>query len=330
MTQIDKEEVISALSLKPFGNQGWFSNKDECPFCGKKGKWGVIFTEEKSGIFHCWKCANKTSLYNYLKAIGRLDLAQVKYESSLESKLVPLVYEKNYDYALVLPEEVSLPLRLKPLQKDEYLDGRGFLEFHYKEFEPSYTKSALEKRLNNYIIFKIKQEGKVVAWLARSRYSKEWHKQNLEDYKNGVGELALRYRNSENDFTKFVGGYDLIPAGCRTVILVEGIFDKVNIDRILHLDVDKSLACCFTFGNSVSNVQMRWLKEKGIENVILMYDYGTVKESKSNGLHLSKYFNTEIAFIPDEGIDPGNMTLEYFDKVMQDLKTPIEFYTDRL
>ena len=75
---------------------------------------------------------------------------------------------------------------------------------------------------------------------------------------------------------------------------------------------------------------MRWLKEQGIENVILVYDYGTVKESKDNGLRLSKYFNTEIAFIPDEGIDPGNMTLEYFDRVMQDLKTPIEFYTDRL
>ena len=31
---IDKDEIIAELNIKPFGQKGWLSTKEPCPFCG--------------------------------------------------------------------------------------------------------------------------------------------------------------------------------------------------------------------------------------------------------------------------------------------------------
>ena len=50
----DKEQIIVDFGLKPFGSQGWMTNKDmECPYCGKSGKWGIIFNDTGIATFHC-------------------------------------------------------------------------------------------------------------------------------------------------------------------------------------------------------------------------------------------------------------------------------------
>lgn len=332
MIRVDKEEIISELNLTSFGNQGFYQNKNEvCPFCGKGGKWGIVFDENRSGIFHCFKCSEKASLYDFLKKIGRLDLSRVKYEKTLNQTLSKIFKEEEENQITNedLPE-ITLPIRLKPIEKDEYLDGRGWQKRHYDQFEPSYTNSPLEKKLQNYIVFKIKQKGAIVAFLARSRYSKEWHKKNLEDYKKGETNLVLRYVNSETNFTKILGAYDEVPYGTDTVIIVEGLFDYINIDRLLRLDKEPTIKCCFSFGNSFSVEQIKLLKEKDVKRVILMYDYDTIKESKSYSLKMMKEFKVQVACIQDEGIDPGNMTLKYLLKVLDNLTDPINFYKDKL
>ena len=161
----DKEKIIDALALTPFGSQGWLSNKDmECPFCGKKGKWGVIFNPEGGATFHCWKCPRKTPLHEFLKKIGRTDLMKRTFEGNIKSVLTKIQRQEDIsdwmrDVKPLTEEDlkpVKLPLRLKPLEHDEYLDGRGFQPWHYEEFEPSYTESALEPKLKNFILFKMK------------------------------------------------------------------------------------------------------------------------------------------------------------------------------
>lgn len=341
----DKDRIIDEFALVPFGARGWLTNKDmECPFCGKTGKWGIIFNDTGLATFHCWKCPRKTSVYEFLKKMGRKDLAKMTYTvKPNELDVCPKLEAENYDLSDWMketmdkaeeahPTPVRLPMRLKPLSNDPYLDGRGFQPEHYKEFEPSYVTSMLEPKLHNYIIFKMKVDGVCVAWWARSRYTKEWHKENLEAYKRHEADLVLRYRNSENNFQDLLGGCDEIIQGVtETVIIVEGIFDKINIDNLLGLQHLQDIKCCFTFGNNIGQGQLKTLLKKQVKNVILLYDYGTIDESKDTALKMRDMFDSVlVTAIRKEGIDPGNIDLAYLEEVLQGATDPFNFFCNKV
>lgn len=341
----DKEAIISEFNLVKFGTQGWLTNRHmECPFCGKAGKWGIIFNESGIATFHCWKCPRKVSLYEFLKKLNKTSLARKTFtpKTTNELNLCPKLETQSYqDNARWMEENnetpieitpVALPLRLKPLVNDEYLNSRGFTEYHYKEFEPSYVDTPLEKKLINYIIFKIKIDGVCVAWWARSRYSKEWHKANLEAYKRHEADLVLRYRNSETNFQDLLGGGDNIIQGkTETVIIVEGIFDKVNVDNLLGLDKVDDIKCCFTFGNNIGRGQIETMRRKGVRTVILLYDYGTINESKETAFRMREVFEqVYVTAIREEGIDPGNITLDYLEEVLRGAVDPINFFANKV
>ena len=336
----DKEGIIEEFHLLPFGSQGWLSNREmACPFCGKSGKWGIIFNDTGGATFHCWKCPRKTTLWEFLKAVGRLDLAKGSFAPKPEELAIcprldgQTVDESGWWMGDNTEERelkpVSLPLRLKPLVDDPYLNERGFRPEHYAEYEPSYTN--LDIKLRNFIIFKMKIDGVCVAWWARSRYSKEWHKANLEAYKRHEADLVLRYRNSENNFQNLLGGCDFIEKGVTdTVILVEGIFDSIGVWNLLNLKENTWLRCCFTFGNSIDQGQIEELKLRGVKNVILLYDYGTIKESKEAAFKMKEAFDSVlVAEIPTRGIDPGNISREELFKVLENAVDPVSFYLNK-
>lgn len=340
----DKERIISEFNLSPFGAQGWLTNKDmPCPFCGKMGKWGVIFNQDGRATFHCWKCPRKVSVFEFLKKLGRLDLTKRSYSVKLnELEDCPKIGELQVEHSKWMDSDESeakkelkpavLPLRIKPLVDDPYLDSRGFKKEHYEEFEPSYTDTPLEPKLKNFIIFKMKVDGVCVAWWARSRYSKEWHKHNLEAYKRHEEDLVLRYRNSENNFQDLLGACDgLIEGKTETVILVEGIFDYIGICNLLSLKDKDWLKCCFTFGNSIGNGQIDMLLKKKIKNIILLYDYGTIKESKEAALRMRDLFESVwVAAIRTPGVDPGNISIEELTEVLENVEDPLNFYLGKL
>ena len=340
----DKERIISEFNLSPFGAQGWLTNKDmPCPFCGKMGKWGVIFNQDGRATFHCWKCPRKVSVFEFLKKLGRLDLTKRSYSVKLnELEDCPKIGELQVEHSKWMDSDESkakqelkpvvLPLRIKPLVDDPYLDSRGFKKEHYEEFEPSYTDTPLEPKLKNFIIFKMKVDGVCVAWWARSRYSKEWHKENLEAYKRHEADLVLRYRNSENNFQDLLGACDgLIEGKTETVILVEGIFDYIGICNLLSLKEKDWLKCCFTFGNSIGNGQIDMLLKKKIKNIILLYDYGTIKESKEAALRMRDLFESVwVAAIRTPGVDPGNISIEELTEVLENVEDPLNFYLGKL
>jgi transcription elongation factor Elf1 len=197
MAKIDVDELKAELNLTPFGAQGWMQNKNEpCAFCGRGGKWGLLINKEDNVmVYHCWYCNTKTSLFSYLKKINRTDLWHKDFQNTLKKDSLPMFNDENDDEDEddELPE-IELPKRLEPLpvDSDSYLKGRGFTEHHYRLFEPSATNFILERKLRDYIIFKIKMDNRVVAWLARSRKSKEFHIQNLKDAKQGKARLQLR------------------------------------------------------------------------------------------------------------------------------------------
>jgi len=333
--RIDFDKVREELKLRSFGQKGWLYNKKiPCPFCGREGKFGFLQVGD-SGLINCFFCSEKTSLYNYLKLINRIDLVNKEVEVSFSYKMKSIreIKEEADEENSTIKEleEIKLPHKIIYIEEDEYLDGRGFLKEHYDLFEPCFTQSILERKLHNYIIFKIKQEGKVVSWLARSRYSYEWHKENLEKSKKNECKLTLRYRNSDGtEFNKILGGYDDITDNTTTIILVEGLFDKVGVDSKMMLYLTEEIRCCFTFGNNISDDQIKLLKKKSnIKNVILFYDYGTISQSKSSSLRLSKNFDTLVG-VPETEEDAGSMNFDDMEKVFNNLKTPMEFYLNNL
>lgn len=334
---VDKHKVRQELELRPFGQKGWMKTKSKCPFCGDSDKWGILFVDN-GGVFHCFKgsCDTKTSIFNYLKEIHREDL--IDFEKTVSKNAViksinEVIEEKNNTE---IKQEISkkvlnLPYKTKLIKQDNYLDNRGFLPEHYELFKPCYTESFLEKRLHNYLIFQIFNKGELVSWLARSKRSKEWHKENLKKAKTGEEQLTLRYINSDNtDFGNILGGLDNITDKTEVVILVEGMFDSVGVDSKLNLFIDEKIRSCFTFGNKISDNQIALIREKkNVKTVILFYDLGTIQQMKQYSMKLSRYFETFVAVCRSEN-DPGDMPVSEMNEILDNLQTPSQFYLNNL
>jgi len=260
----DKQIIIDHFNLKPFGVRGWMrSNLLVCPSCGQNDEFSIKFTDN-GAVMHCLhskSCNNySTSLYNYLKGIGKLDL--ITYEKTIKLDEFPDFSEPNE----VLEEISELPLKKLPigfrrLNYDEYLNSRKFDEEHYELFQVGETK--LDPSLRNHLIFQFfNKEGGCIAWMSRSKKDKKWHDDNLKRFKQGLCDLQLRYNNSSStDFGRLLGGYNEITNNTDTLIIVEGITDKVNVDTELGLLYDESLKCCFTFGNKISVDQVNLINK---------------------------------------------------------------------
>lgn len=332
MFRVDKDEIIQELSLSPNGSAGWLTNKDEvCPFCGRGGKkWGIHFNElGTNAVFFCFKCGTKTTLKKFLEKIRRLDLAKIDYENSVKaSKLTPLVKEDDEEEISFDLDECELPKKLEYIKSNEYLNNRGFKKRYYKQFKPAITNFFLERKLHDKFIFQFTMKNKTVAWLARSKKSKEWHEQNLKEFKEGKSKLVLRYENSKDGFANVVGGYDLITDNTDTIIIVEGMFDYISVDDKLHLYESEEIKCVFTFGNNIGNNQISLLRQKkSVRNIILMYDPDKPEMIKTAALTLQKYFNVTIAELKDKKKDPGDATQEELLEALDNVIEPINFYT---
>lgn len=333
MFRVDKNEVISELNLSLFGAKGFMQDRNkECPFCNKKGKWGIKFNDAgNNGAFHCFKCGTKTTLKKFLEKIGRKDLIKQDYENTIKmQKLTPLIDDEEEETTEEI-KECTLPKKLEYIEKDEYLDKRGFVKRYYEEFRPAETKFFLERKLHDKFIFQFTMNGKLAAWLARSKKSKEWHEENLQRFKEGKEKLVLRYENSRDGFSHVIGGYDNITNETDTVIIVEGMFDYISVDTKLHLYESPDIKCVFTFGNNMGLSQIRLLRDKpGIRNVILMYDPDKPEMIKTVSMTLQRYFNVQIAELEDKKKDPGDATQEELLWALDNMTEPINYYTRHL
>ena len=331
MKRINRSRIVEEFQLKAFGAKGWLGSKLlPCPFCGKADKFGVNFSENgESGVYHCFYCDKKGSIFSLLKAIGRGDLIVQDGENdyNLTDKIgltLNVGREENEDLSC---EEIPMPLGFTPLKESPYLEKRGWEKW---QLELYHAGTTLDPKLKNKITFLLYEDGKLIGYLSRSTKSKEWHKKNLEDFKAGKGKLVLRYDNSTSTkFERVVGGIDEVSDKTTTVILVEGIMDKANTDKVLHLNESEEVKCCFTFGCKLSEAQMMKLYNKGVKNVILCYDPGTIQQVKSASLRLSRKFNIKIGELKGEK-DPGEMNYFDFEEVFINLVSPMEYYANRL
>lgn len=303
-----------------------------CPFCGHDGfKYGIYvgndIGKKRFGMSNCYHCNRRFgNLQATLKALGREDLlpketAELDDDDDVD---VSEIFTDEIDDDLV---EVSMPNGYKRCFKNKYLKSRGWVVDDYEYF-PVGTNRAFDREFEDYVILEVRDEGRRVGYVARSTLSKE----EIDSYNSRHHFKIRRYKNSDesegNGFSKMIYNYDAIePMETHSVILCEGPFDVVGLNRKLELYDNKSIVPVATFGKKISQEQMFKLQKKGVEQIVIGYDNDAKETTSRVAMELDKYFDVLIADIPDGvGKDWDEMDVEdIYDVFANNLKTIREF-----
>jgi DNA primase len=287
----------------------------DCPFCGKAQH---FYISKETQLWDCKKCGEYGSIYKLLKQLNKTYLlGGATVEDREQIKSIKLLLEEEmeeHEEALELLPVKKLPVGWKISAKSTpYLLDRGITPEDCKRYNIGATD--LYRKYKNYVIIPIYDNGEVRGFLGRYGAKR-------------VPSDKLRYNNSSNtEFGQLLFGYDeIIKDKTETVILVEGIFDKIAVDKVLQLwDIDE-IKCVCTFGKKISEEQRRKLIMRGVENVVLLYDFDALKDIKKYGLELEEYFNTSITYTMKKDID--ECTTDEALEVFNNLKQPREFNLD--
>lgn len=330
---IHQDELVNLLNLKLTGRKGWYGGV--CPWCGKD-KFGVKFNDEYQGrivsSFNCFSgsCGQKGSLVELLKFLDRLDLVEFKFiidsEKDLVNKIDISVEVEDLDVSVPV---ISPPFGFRREFTNRFLEEeKGFLSSDFVKFQIG--SSRIEPALQGYIIFLVLEEGLVRGYLGRLPMTKEEYKIYEQNCK-AVGKwVKPRFKNSDSEFGKLLGGIDELTEETQTVILVEGFTDKQNVDKILGLDLQEDVKCLCTFGHKVSHEQIRKLQIRKIKNIILLFDPDSIEDSKFYGFELNKYFNTLVGYVDSITKDIGSLTKEELFSVLDTLESPESFSMSKL
>lgn len=302
-----------------------------CPFCGHdEFKYGIYvgrdIGKKRFGASNCYHCNRRySSLRATLKALDKeylmpadtADLDDTEVEDSD-------IFDDEIDDELV---EVKMPRGYKRCYRNSYLKSRGWIMDDYEYF-PVGTNRNISREYEDYIILEVRDEGKCVGFVARSILSKE----QIDDFNSKHHFKIRRYKNSDeslgNGFSKLLYNYDAIePMTTTSVILCEGPFDVVALNRKLELYDNKSIVPVATFGKKISQEQMYKLQKKGVEQIVIGYDSDAKETTAQIAMELETYFDVLVADIPDHvGKDWDEMDVEdIYDVFAFNLKTVREF-----
>ena len=287
----------------------------DCIFCGKEGH---MYVSKQTQLFDCKKCGEHGSIYKLLKQLDKTYLlggATIEIRDTIQSLRGMLEEElENDEVTLKELPLVSMPAGWKVLlESTEYLKNRGITSHDCKHYNIGYTN--LFKKYENYVLIPVYDNGKIKGFVGRYSAKK-------------VPEGKLRYKNSSGtEFSELLFGYDEITENTFTVILVEGIFDKIAVDKVLHLWDSEEIKCVCTFGKKISPEQSKKLMLKGVTNVILLYDFDAIKDVKKYGLELENNFVTSITYTSSKK-DIDECSPEEALKVFEHLQKPREFNED--
>ena len=255
---------------------------DVCPFCGKEKH---FYINKKTQLFDCKKCGVTGSIYKLLKHLDKTYLLgekSVEFTEQIKSIRQSLQEELSTEQVVEELPKRNMPPGFRICIANKYLSSRGITRNDCKRYRIGETTVVFKYR--KYILFPIYDGGDIRGFVGR--------------YGNKVVPLdRLRYNNSLNtDFASLLYGYDEIVSGeTETVIIVEGVFDKIAVDKKLGLWDDNSVKCVCTFGKKISNTQIQKLIAKNVTNIILSWDFDALREIKNYGMELDRYFNVKVA-----------------------------------
>lgn len=304
-----------------------------CPFCGHDGyKYGIYVGvnvgAKRFGASNCYHCGKR--FRNLEGTLESLNLEHLIPTETVElDDVVTDISDLLDDEIDDELREVTMPKGYKRCYKNAYLKSRGWNTDDFEYF-PVGTNRGLDREFNDYVILEVRDGGKKVGFVGRSTLSKE----EIERYNSSHHYKIMRYKNSEesrdngNAFSKLLYNYDAIEDNVtRSVILCEGPFDVVGLNRKLELYDNKDIVPIATFGKKISNEQMFKLQAKGVEQVVIGYDNDAKETTAKIAMELDKYFDVLIADIPDGvGKDWDEMDVEdIYDVFAFGLKTICEF-----
>lgn len=310
-TLIPDEDLKSLFSsrIRKGGSNQYIT---DCPLCGKAKH---FYISRKTQLWDCKKCGEEGNIVKLLSILDKLFLLG-DFKSIDREKLTLL---SEYEKEVEDDEEIEiespnrkLPFGFKRVYEDEYLSNRGFGKEVLKKHTFGYTK--LKSRFKDYIIVPIIENGENKGYLARLN----WNKNKVSEYRKKTGKKELRYLNDKGcKFKNLLFGYDEINEKTDTVILLEGFTDKITLDTILGLDDQDEVKCCATFGKKISKSQISKLLAKGVENIILIFDYDAISEMKKYGIILENFFNVLIGFTYSKDINESEEqeVLDIFDRL---------------
>jgi len=302
-----------------------------CPFCQHRGqKFGVYVGPDKGnkrfGMSNCFHCGRGfRTLKETLQALNREDLLP-KETADLDDDVAGFssLLGDEIDDELV---SIQMPKGYKRCFKNAYLKSRGWNADDYEYF-PVGTNRGIEREYEDYVLLEVRDAGKIVGFVGRNVMSKA----DIDSYNSKHHYKIRRYKNSDersgNGFAKLLYNYDAIePMTTHSVILCEGPFDVVGLNRKLELYDNKSIVPIATFGKKISMEQMYKLQLKGVEQVVIGYDNDAKETTSKIAMELEKYFDVLVADIPDGvGKDWDEMDVEdIYDVFCDNLKTVREF-----
>ena len=281
----------------------------DCAFCGKEQH---MYVSLDTQLWDCKRCGEHGSIVKLLRHLDKLYLlggATIDDNDEIKSIRDSVQSVEQMDDKEL--KDVRMPVGWRVLEKScDYLLGRGIDGRLCKRYNIGSTK--LVERYKNYILIPIYDEGRIRGFIGR--------------YANKVvPDDKLRYSNSlRTQFARLLFGYDEIVVGrTATVILVEGVFDKMACDRYLDLWNNEDVKCVCTFGKKISDAQILKLENKKVQKIILLYDFDAVKEMKRYSIELEKHFETYITFTVKKDID--ECTKQEALAVFSNLYKPSEF-----
>lgn len=300
-----------------------------CPMCGHN-EFGISLEEgHRFGCYRKKNCGWTGNIVTLLRHLGKYDLILFERSNVLSGRIE--LEEFDVSGLELNAPTISYPIGWRRLFEDEYLASRGLQSGDYDRYEVGRTKLDIKMK-NDYVIFGVKEHGELKGWVGRHTWSKERIEAYNNDYKKkyGISNKIKRYLNSLSDFAKLIYGFDeVIEGATKIVICVEGIFDKINVDRLLNLHTQDIVKCNATFKCDVSDEQIVKWKQKGIESLILLYDPDVIRQTKTSIERLERFFNVKVGYSAS-GCDPGDMSETDIDNALDRLEDPIQFKINKL
>jgi len=232
--------------------------------------------DKVSGVAHCFSCGFKTNIFKFFGVFTNPVPIKI---AALKEKLSEL---KTAGIGLELPNGHTPYTR----------SFRGISALTLKQFGAFYT-NVVEK-LQDRIVFPIRDiTGKTVVYVGRHTLSNG--NPRYINYPNGV-KIPLFPAH--------------LPSGYSAMVLVEGIFDMLNLyDKGLE-----NVVCAFGTNTLQNDTKSKLLpfKAQGITHVYLLFDGDEAGRKASQVLKPlieSEGFIVEIINLPDD-TDPGELDAE--------------------
>lgn len=287
----------------------------DCLFCGKSRH---MYVNKLTGLWDCKSCGEKGNIITFLIKLDKLSLLEgedVNIDLPLQLSL-KCKQEQKTEFDIKI-ESIKLPIGFKHIVFGDkyynYLLGRKFSEIDFLLYTPGYT--MLKRKYLDYVILPVARDFEIKAFIARY---------------TGDDLGKKRYLNSSHEFNKLLFGYDELHKETRTVILVEGVFDKIGVTTELNLHYNNEMKCLATFGKKLSNIQLYLLQIANIENLIFMYDgRDAVDDMKKIVSEISKQFKN-IWLTYTGVLDPAESDRNQILQYLSNAEKPNQFWISKV